>query len=237
MRRPTILVTRPAPEGAATAKALAKTTGLPVVESPLIDIQTVGALPDMAGIRQLVITSRNAVRAYRDLNGPDLPAVCVGEATAAAARDAGLEARAIGGDAEGLIDGLINEPPTGPLLYLRGETVRTDVAGRLTAAGIETREVVVYRQGLLPLTDAAQTLLADRRPVIVPLYSAQTAAHLSELVDPRAPLYLVAISEAVARAVTLPAKSKIIAEAPDAPAMIRAVLATLRRVEGVDGPH
>lgn len=237
MRRPTILVTRPSPEGTATAKALAKTAGVAVVECPLLHIETLGTLPEMTGIQGLIFTSRNGVRAYRDLAGPDLPAICVGEATAHAARDAGLTARVVGGDVDGLIAGLTAQKPDGPLLYLRGETIRSDIAGPLAAAGIETRQAIVYRQSLLDLSAEATDLLSGRRPVIVPLYSARTAARLSELARPRAPLYLVAMSAAVARAATLPAESKIIAEAPDAPAMIRAVLATLRRVEGMDRPH
>lgn len=235
MRRPTILVTRPDPDAEATAKALTKITGLTAVISPLIEVTTTGPLPDLTRIRQLIFTSRNAVRAYRDLNGPSLPAICVGEATAQDARAAGMDARSLGGDAEALIRALIREKPEGPLLHLRGETIRTDLTRPLGNAGIETRQTVIYRQTLKDLTDDARALLADRRPVIVPLYSPRTAARLAETTQPRAPLYIVAMSEAVARAAApLTARDTIIAEAPDAPAMIRAVVASLRRVEGKD---
>lgn len=238
MRRPTILVTRPAPDGAATAKALAKATGLSVVESPLLEIATIGPLPDLDGIRQLIFTSRNGVRAYTALGGPDLPAICIGDATAEAAQEAGLTARAIGGDAEALVAALIQDRPEAPILHLRGEAARGEIAERLTAAGIATREAVIYRQTLLDLTEDARALLSDRRPVILPLYSPRTAARLAEIAQPRAPLHLVAMSTAIARAAApLGAEKKIIADTPDATAMIRAVLATLRRVEGMGSPH
>lgn len=238
MRRPTILVTRPAPDGTSTAKALAKSTGLPVIESPLIEVATEGELPDLRDIRTLIFTSRNGVRAYADLGGPDLPAICVGEATAQAARDIGLSARAMGGDSDALIAALLADRPEAPVMHLRGEVSRGDIATRLTAGGIVTRDAVIYRQTLLDLTDAAHALLMDRRPVILPLYSPRTAARLAQIIRPRAPLHVVAISQAVAKAAApLGAENKVIADTPDAPAMIRAVLATLRRVEGMGPPH
>jgi uroporphyrinogen-III synthase len=234
MRRPTILLTRPAPDGEATAKALTKATGLAVVQSPLVEIATRGPLPDMTGIRRLIFTSRNGVRAYRDLDGPTLPAICIGAGTADMAREAGHEADARGGDAEGLVAALVAAPPEGPLMHIRGEVARGDVAARLTAAGIDTRAAVIYRQTLLDLTEEARALLSDRRPVIVPLYSPRTAARLAEVATPRAPLHLVAMSNAVTRAAAaLHAENRVIADSPDAPAMIRAVLATVRRVEGM----
>lgn len=238
MRRPTILVTRPATDAEATARALTRATGLETLSSPLIDIAPNGPLPEMTGIDELVFTSRNAVRAYAHLGGPLLPAYCVGDATAEAAREIGIDARAMGGDAEALIAALVALKPNGRLMHLRGEAVRTDLAAQLSAAGIDARETLIYRQSLLDLTPEARALLEDRRPVIVPLYSPRTAARLAELIQPRAPLTIVALSAAVARAAApLKARDKIIAEAPDAPAMIRATIAALRRVEGTGRPH
>lgn len=238
MRRPTILVTRPAPDGAATAKALAKSTGLAIVESPLVRIEPTGSLPDMSPFRRLIFTSRNGVRAYHDLGGPTLPAICVGQATAEAAEEAGHPATAIGGDGDALAAGILKARPEGPLLHIRGETVRSEIAPRLTAGGIPAEQAIIYRQTLLDLNEEAQKLLSDRRPVIVPLYSARTAARLADVARPRAPLYLVSISTVVARAAgPLDTGNMVIAQAPDAASMIRAVLATLRRVEGMGQPH
>jgi uroporphyrinogen-III synthase len=238
MPRPTILLTRPAPDGATTAQALAEATGLRVVETPLIQIEPTGPLPALAGVAGLIFTSRNGPRAYSALGGPTRPAICVGDATAQAARDVGLPARAIGGDAERLIEGILDSQPDTPLMHLRGEVARGDVAKRLSAHGLPTSEAVIYRQILCDLNDEAIALLSGDAPVIVPLYSPRTASHLASMMDATAPLHMVAISPAVAEAAAgISAESCIIAETPDAPAMIRAVLATLRRVEGRDSAH
>lgn len=238
MPRPTILLTRPATDGAVTARALAEATGVKVVENPLIQIETLGPLPDLSSVACLIFTSRNGPRAYAELGGPLLPAICVGDATAQAAQAVGLTARAIGGDAERLIDGILDIQPTTPLMHLRGEVARGDVAKRLSAHGLPTQEAVIYRQTLCDLGADAIALLSGNAPVIVPLYSPRTARHLASLIKPAAPVNVVAISPAVAEAAAgLSAFSCAIADTPDAPAMIRAVVATLRRVEGTDGAH
>lgn len=238
MPRPTILLTRPATDGAATARALADATGLKVVENPLIQIETLGPLPDLTGVAGLIFTSRNGPRAYAELGGPPLPAMCVGDATAEAAQGTGLTARAIGGDAERLIDGILAIQPATPLMHLRGEVARGDVAKRLSAHGLPTHEAVIYRQNLCDLGADAINLLSGNAPVIVPLYSPRTANHLASLIDAPAPVHVVAISPAVAEAAAgMSAKSRAIADTPDGQGMIRAVVATLRRVEGTDGAH
>jgi uroporphyrinogen-III synthase len=235
--RPTILVTRPDPDGPATARALARATGLPVVESPLLRITPGDALPDLTGIATLILTSRNAAHVYAALGGPARPALCIGEATAEAARAAGLAATALGGDAEALVADLLRTRPGGALMHLRGAASRGNIAARLSAAGLTAREAVIYRQDLCPLNEEAQARLAARKPLIVTLYSPRTAAHFADVARPRAPLHIVAMSPAVARAAApLGADSMTVAEAPDAPAMIRAVVATVRRVEGMGRP-
>ena len=233
---PIVMITRPEPEATALAAQLAG-QGARLLVSPLQQIRFHAfTLPEAPF--DAIFTSRNGVRAYADLGGPDLPAICVGEATAQAARDIGLPARAMGGDSDALIAALLADRPEAPVMHLRGEVSRGDIATRLTAGGIVTRDAVIYRQTLLDLTDAAHALLMDRRPVILPLYSPRTAARLAQIIRPRAPLHVVAISQAVAKAAApLGAENKVIADTPDAPAMIRAVLATLRRVEGMGPPH
>lgn len=234
--RPVILMTRPAPEGADTARDLAARTGCGVVVSPLLAIRATGDLPDMTRYRSLIFTSRNGVRAYAALNGPKLPATCVGEATARAARDAGHPARASGGDAEALVADLRANPPEGPILHLRGEIAQGDIAPRLTAAGLPTDAAVIYAQDLCDLTDEARQLLSGAAPVIVPLYSPRTAARFAALCPKGAQVHLILISRnADLAAAAIDAKSRSIATSPDARAMAEAMDATLRRVEGIGG--
>lgn len=235
--RPSILLTRPAAESEATGRALAKITGLPVIESPLMQVRPAANLPDLTDIAQLILTSRNGVQTYAALSGPPRSAFCVGEATAEDARAIGLDACAMGGDAATMVPRIIEAAPSGTLMHLRGEHSSGNIAQRLTEAGIPTSEAVIYHQDLLDLTAEAQAVLAARTPLILPLYSPRTAARFAELARPRAPLYLVAMSRAVERAFgDLPTRDRMIADAPDAPSMIRAVVATLRRLEGVGRP-
>ena len=96
---PTVLLTRPAPDSAAFAAALTERIAVPVVVSPLMRIVTDGTLPNMDDVDGVIFTSRNGVRAYRELNGPARPCYCVGPGTAEEARAAGMPARFAEGDA------------------------------------------------------------------------------------------------------------------------------------------
>lgn len=236
--RPVILMTRPAPDGASTAAELAAMTGCDVVQSPVLDLRGADALPPMEGVAGVILTSRNAARVYGDLGGPERPAICVGEATARAARAAGLHAEVRGGDAEALVQALLTDPVSGRWVHLRGRRARGDVAARLNAAGQDVTEAVIYDQVPLPLTNAARDVLGGDAPVIVPLYSPRSAKEFRRQADPDAPLHCIAMSVNVAAELDgMPGVDLIIAEAPDAAAMARAVMATLQRVEGTGGAH
>ncbi|WP_121629331.1 uroporphyrinogen-III synthase [Tropicibacter alexandrii] len=171
----------------------------PVI-SPLIGIEVTGPLPEMEDAQGLIFTSANAVAAYRALGGPaGLPAFTVGQATAEAATNAGLHARSADGNAETLIAWLRDLRPDAPLIHMRGTHTRGDVAGRLSAAGVETRAAVIYDQPALPLTIEAQRVLTGTTPVVVPLYSPRSAKLLRNM-SIKAPLLVAALSEAVANA-------------------------------------
>lgn len=231
--RPVILLTRPAPDCADTARQLAERTGLRVVQSPLIALIPADALPDLSGASTLIFTSRNGVRTYAALGGPPMPAVCVGQATADAARAIGCDARAMGGDAEALVAALLDDPRGAPFLHLRGTAARGDIAARLAAAGIAAGEAVIYDQPLHDLTDEARALLDGSAPVIVPLYSPRTAARFAACANGSAPLHLVSISAGADLAAgKLQPISRRIADTPDADAMRRAIDATVGQVEG-----
>lgn len=234
---PVILITRPAPECAATADVLGRLTGLRVIQSPLLAIRAMGALPDMTEVETLIFTSRNAVRRYAALNGPNLPAICVGTATAAVAREMGHQTRTMGGDAAALIKDVIADPPVGPMLHIRGEVAQCEIARHLTAAGLPTDEVVVYAQDFLDLSKGATAALVGQAPVIVPLYSPRTARRFALLCPKDAPVHIVSISRSTQDALNLAnegfnAISTSISATPDAAAMIQAITATLQRLEG-----
>jgi uroporphyrinogen-III synthase len=149
-----LLVTRPEPDGERTAAAL-RARGHDVLLAPLLSIEPkpnadLGPGP-WDGV---LMTSANAARAVAthprkgELIG--LPLYAVGRHSAEAARAAGFaEVVSADGDAAGLARLVASRPAKPqvrlPLLYLAGEDRAADLAGALTAQGIATRTVVVYR--------------------------------------------------------------------------------------------
>lgn len=94
-----IAVLRPEPGNAATAAAI-EALGLTAIRLPLFEVHAIDwVAPDASRFDALLLTSANAPRhAGPGLAGlRSLPVHAVGDATAAAARDAGLEVVAVGG--------------------------------------------------------------------------------------------------------------------------------------------
>ena len=141
-----------------------------------------------------------------------------------AARAKGWRAVAADGDAESLYARVLADAPQEPLLHIRGEVARGDLAGRLTKVGIKTDDVVVYRQKAHPLSERAKQALMRENPVIVPLFSPRAAAQFASQGPYYAPLNVVVMSEAVAEALgDLPVETVVLAEKKEAKAMANAV--------------
>lgn len=233
--RPVILLTRPEPAAARFAAALRdRLPGVKVLMAPLIaPLLLSPPLPPVWGegrVRGLIFTSETGVAGFARIAADrSLPAFCVGPHTADVARAAGFTAHACGGDAEAVVAELTALRPAAPLLHARGRDARGAIAARLSAAGIETGELIVYEQHEQPLSAPALALLAGDAPVVAPLFSPRTAAIFARAAAGavlRAPLYLAAISPAAAAELSgLPARMRITADAPDAPAMLRATAA------------
>jgi uroporphyrinogen-III synthase len=234
-----LLMTRPpeATDRFVAALPPAVRARLNLVVSPLLEIVTTATAIDHGDARGLIFTSVNGVAAAATLTGRrDLPCHCVGDVTAAAARAAGWAAQAVGENAEAMIAALIADPPPAPLLHLRGAHGSGDVTGRLTRAGIETRVQTIYDQRLLPLTAQAMALLDGPDPVIAPIFSPRTARQFANMARGGAPLYLVALSPAVAEPLeTLAFRALDVAAHPDAVAMAALVAALALRVNRVEG--
>lgn len=144
-----------------------------------------------------IFTSSRAVASAR-LAGQR--AWCVGDRTAAAAQDAGFDVMSAQGAAEDLIRLIRQHHPPGQLVHYRGEVSRGDVAENLRHTGLQCDERIVYRKRPLPLTDDARLALSGKEPVLLPLFSPETA-HILSLSGPfAAPLHVVAMSEAVSEA-------------------------------------
>jgi uroporphyrinogen-III synthase len=161
----TILLFRPKPQAAAFAAALdARFPGrFRAVPAPIFAIEPLPVAVDLDGVQGLAFTSAHAVAAFAALGlASALPAWCVGAATAAAARAAGLAAVSADGDAAALARLVAGawRPGAGEVLYLRGRHAAGDLAARLREAGVAVRDVVVYDQPPRPLQQEARALLA-----------------------------------------------------------------------------
>lgn len=201
---PTLLLTRPEPAARRFAAAVAH-LGLPVLISPVLRIAPVahdaGRLQEARG---LVFTSVHAVPAAGP--GRGRPAICVGPATARAARAAGFAVTEGPGDAARMM----------PLLRDLG-------AGWLHPHGAHVAKVlpvpgmVVYDQLPQDLTPAARAVLDRAGPVILPLFSPRSARVLAaQAARARAALWLAPISPAAAAAWDAPFARVAVALAPDA---------------------
>lgn len=242
--RPVLLLTRPAEASERFASQLPPDVlaRVDLIISPLIRIEPLVQSLDFGPARGLIFTSANGVRVVDGVTEDRLlPSYCVGEKTAATARDAGWNAHALGATADELVAALLRDRPEGPLLHLSGEHTRGDIAARLCAAGLPTAETAVYAQPLQPLDDAAQRALVGKMPVIVPLFSPRTARHFAEQAIGPAPVHAIALSESVAEPLKPKGFSRVdVALRPDAGAMVEAIaacLAGITRVEGARPPQ
>jgi uroporphyrinogen-III synthase len=219
---PTLLLTRPE----AQAREIAATLGVevPVVIAPIMRIVAIGVAIDLSRYAGVILTSANAVSAGPGIAGTRI--YCVGERTAETARDAGAEVVLVAKNADDLVARLKG---AGPLVHLRGEHARGDVAKRLNSAGIETDEAVVYRQEALPVSDQVRALVAGGDPVVLPLYSPRSAKLLGEQLTGIGPkVHAIAMSDAVAEAwqVATGQAAEVCAE-PTGAAMRARILAAL----------
>ncbi len=182
-----LLLTRPKAQSEAFAKALE--AALPgrfaAVVSPLLEIAATDAPLDLANAQGLVFTSANGVMQFaaRGLS-TDLPAYCVGDMTAGAARQSGLVARSAGGDVAALADMVrrAHRPGSGDFIHVRGRHAAGDLVGSLAQSGVPARGAEIYDQLPLPLrTEALSDLTAGRIEVIA-LFSPRTARVFAEAV-------------------------------------------------------
>lgn len=230
-RTPVVLLTRPAAQSQRFADQLLAAFGpMSFVITPLIAPEYLTPTLPAHAFQALVLTSETGAMAAGRLLAagrtlPDL-AFCVGDRTADAARQAGLRALSAKGAAAELIALLKSQNLTGPLLHLHGQDTRGDIAELLTKGGIVTVSVVCYAQRAQTLTAMALNALALDEPLLVPLFSPRTAQIFAESLPapPRAPLWIAALSPAVAdQARAANPQHLVTAARPDADAMLHAV--------------
>jgi uroporphyrinogen-III synthase len=188
--RPLVIV-RPEPAASATAAA-AEALGLKPIVMPLFELEPVDwRAPDPDAFDALLLTSANAlVFAGGELERfKPLPAYCIGEATAAAAREADLRIAEVG---TGGVDSLLASLPAGlRLLHLCGADRREPIqAGHsITAIAIYSATAVEPPAEFRNLADA-----------VIAVHSPRAGQRLAIHAKHKASLAIAAISVAAERA-------------------------------------
>src|SRR5688500_2460057 len=192
MRR--LVILRPDPGASASAER-ARAMGLEPVTMPLFQVEPLDwEVPDAGSFDALLLTSANAVRhggqALRSLR--QLPVYAVGEATAAAAREAGFDIASTGdAGAERLLGSIESDIR---LLHLCGEDRTETHAKRLITA------IPVYRATELPMPGEFGRIEGQ----VVAVHSPRAGRRLDELASEaafdRSTVRIAAISGAAAAA-------------------------------------
>ncbi|MEM9049781.1 MAG: uroporphyrinogen-III synthase [Pseudomonadota bacterium] len=242
-----LLLTRPLAQAQSfAARAVAACSGRvrPIIW-PLIRIEDEPVALALDGVQALLFTSSNAVQAFARLSDRrDLPALCVGDVSAAAARAVGLTASSAQGDVGALarLAAAAYLPGAGAYMHLRGHDMAGDLAGALRAEGIHVREAVVYAaRPAMTVPDMAATALTGRQPKIVTIFSPRTARLFAGFAGQAADTGAAwALQEAVAVAISRAAADPLtdlgfaglmVAARPDSDAMCSA----LTRIVGDPG--
>lgn len=224
-----VIVTRTQPGADETARHLSG-RGFRAIVSPMLRIvETRLDLSVLEGVRDIVFTSANGVRAFA-LAGAEAEAFtawCVGPSTAAAAHEAGFGRVVEGdGDADDLATLILTARSelSGPLLHIANDAAAGNLVATLTAAGVEARFAAAYRTDAAPsLSDEALTALAER-PAILLIHSAKGAAAIATTGAPLANAIIVAISQAAAAPLqNIVTRGQWVAQRPNEDALMTAL--------------
>jgi uroporphyrinogen-III synthase len=221
-----VAVTRALPEAEATASRL-REIGAEAVLAPLLSIEPRAFDATLDGVQALLFTSTNGVRAFcAATSARDVRVLTVGDATAAAARQAGFaDVRSADGDVAALAALAMNSlaPASGNLLHISGAHAAGDLIGALASAGFNAERRVAYEARAAPVLPEAFSGPLD----VVLFHSPRAAETFVRLGAPGAErLTAVCISPAAARAAAGAAwKRVIVSQAPREDALLRAVAA------------
>ena len=235
--RPSILLTRPVAQAERFAEECRSVfSELQVLISPILRIEARPLARSLDGVASLILTSENAVRALSSIGAKvsGLPALCVGDRTAFAARSIGLEAESVGGAADDLVEAVLSTPSKGPLLHLRGAESRGEIAARLSSEGRNVDEAIIYDQIPEKLSPEAKLLLASPGSVVLPLFSPRSAELLGFASEhARAPMRIVALSAAVAERWSGPTPERLlVAREPNSAEILRSIALAIRTEKG-----
>ncbi|MEA3013684.1 MAG: uroporphyrinogen-III synthase [Sphingomonadales bacterium] len=186
-----ILILRPQP-GAGETAARARALGLDVVVAPLFAVRPLAwSPPDPAGFDAVMLTSASAARQASDGLTPfkALPCYAVGEASAAAAQEAGFAGIRIGPDDGAALLLMMAEDGIKAAFHACGEDHLA-----LGHPAIAITRVPVYA------AEAAERLPVAAEGALALLHSPRAAALFARLAGDRSRIIVAAISARTARA-------------------------------------
>ena len=227
-----LIITRPRPESDVLGKRLADMGHGCLIEPMLTITPLPHATLDLTDAAALLLTSANGVRALcAHTSRRDLSVLAVGEATAAAARDAGFGDVAAGGGDVTSLAALVRQryaPDRGALVHVAGSAVAGDLAGDLGRDGYEVRRAVLYQaKAAAELSATCRAALQGGEIGGILFFSARSAATFvkllqqDNLVDICRDVDLFGLSCAVAHAAAaVPWKSQKIAAMPRQDALL-----------------
>ena len=201
-----VWVTRSSPGAEATAARLTELGHEPLI-APLLTVRPIpGARLDFKGVGALAFTSAQGVTAFAaryPQGARSLPVYAVGDTTAESARRAGFaDATSADGDVAALTALILarRDDFRGSVLHPSAKFPAGDLAGELTAAGVEAVSTPIYdtaeAAALPPL--AVEALQSDDLDAVL-VHSPRAAAVLARLIVRYAPdLSAYALSEACA---------------------------------------
>jgi uroporphyrinogen-III synthase len=188
-------------------------------------------------VQAALFTSANGVRAFAQATPRrDFRALAVGDATAAALREAGFaEAASAGGTVEDLAKLVIArlKPGGGALLHAAGSVIAGDLSGLLEAAGFTVRRAVLYKAIPSEHLSAATRDAIARGEIDAALFfsprNAATFVRLATGLDEGCKhMIAVALSSAVAEKLApLPWRRIAVAAAPNENALLAALDSSL----------
>lgn len=183
-----VLVTRPQPDGDATA-ALLRGMGHEPLVAPLLNIVMQGpdSPLDTDGVQAFLVTSANGARSLAAATDEkQIKVFAVGAASAEMAHSAGFQAvESADGDVETLA-ALVQarlRPENGRLLHVAGSVTAGDLAGALTKTGFAINKAALYRaETAEKLPDSIVTALQADTLDAGLFYSPRTARTFERLV-------------------------------------------------------
>ena len=175
---PSHWLTRPVADSEFLSHALA-VQGMNTILSPVMEIYSIdAALPNMTP-DAVVLTSRHAAHALKELNDTSIPIFCVGSATAEAARQMGHTHIITGdGDVLSLVPQILTAAPEhSNILYLSGDDVRIDLPTLLKAKQRHVERIIAYKaESAQSLTPELLTALKQKHITSVSFFSPRSAS-------------------------------------------------------------